>query len=106
MSDAKVQFETVDYDDAEPGKEARFGFICPKSGHYCSGLLIAGRTGLKRNGEGKNGGAPQWDWDGNRELPTFSPSINCIKCWHGYIRAGRCVDTSGKDEPEPPKRGS
>ena len=67
----------------------------------CSGLLIAGRSDIKRDGQGGNGGRPQWDWDGNREAPTFSPSINCGSCWHGYIRAGRCVDTAGKDEPEP-----
>lgn len=40
-------------------------------------------------------------WDGNREAPTFSPSIDCTnggkrpECWHGYIRAGRVCDTSG-----------
>jgi hypothetical protein len=34
----------------------------------------------------------------NRDAPTFSPSIDCKGCWHGYIRNGRCVDTSGNDE--------
>lgn len=100
MSDAKVQFETLDYDPAEPGQEQRFGFKCPLRGHRCEGLLIAGKTGVKRDPQGKNGGAAQWDWNGNREAPTFSPSINCGNCWHGYIENGRCVDTSKKDEPE------
>jgi Family of unknown function (DUF6527) len=37
---------------------------------------------------------------GEREQPTFTPSINCGHCgWHGYLRGGRCVDTSGVDEP-------
>lgn len=100
MSDAKVEFETLDYDPAEPGKEQRFGFKCPKRGHMCGALVIAGRTELKRDGQNQNGGIAQWDWDGNRERPTFTPSINCGDCWHGYIRHGRCVDTSGSDEPE------
>lgn len=101
MSDAKVTFETLGYDPAKPGEEARFDFVCPKRGTMCSGLLIAGRSDIKRDGQGGNGGRPQWDWDGNREAPTFSPSINCGSCWHGYIRNGRCVDTAGQDEPEP-----
>lgn len=104
MSDAKVEFETLGFDPAAPGQEERFSFICPKRGHQCAGLIIAGKTDLKRDPQGKNGGSAQWDWDGNREAPTFSPSINCGGCWHGYIRAGRCVDTSNVDEPEPPPR--
>lgn len=30
-----------------------------------------------------------WQWDGNREAPTLSPSINVIGRWHGYLRAGK-----------------
>jgi hypothetical protein len=68
----------------------------------CANLLIAGTTDIKRDPQGQNGGRPQWDWDRNREAPTFSPSINCeAHCgWHGYIRGGRCVSSSGQDEPE------
>lgn len=33
---------------------------------------------------------PQWDWDGNEESPTLTPSIlkrgACV--WHGYLTAG------------------
>lgn len=101
MSDAKVTFETVDYDRAETGKEQLFEFNCPRHDQRCSGLVIAGRTDIKRDGQGKNGGTPQWDWDGNRPHPTFSPSINCGPCgWHGYIRGGRAVDCQNQDEPD------
>lgn len=99
MSAANVTFETLDYEPAAAGEEVRFGFTCPKrTGSECAGLLIAGRTAAK----GGLGGVAQWIWDGNREAPTFSPSINCKGCWHGYIRAGRCVAGDGADEPEPP----
>lgn len=37
---------------------------------------------------GKNGG-PRWQWDGNRESPTLSPSLHCIGHWHGFLRNGR-----------------
>lgn len=38
-------------------------------------------------------------WDGNREAPTFNPSIDCSNGgkrlgWHGYIIAGRVCDTN------------
>jgi hypothetical protein len=100
MSDAKVQFETIDFEPATPGQEQRFGFKCPLRGHRCEGLVIAGKTSLKRDGQGLNGGIAQWDWNGDRDKPTFSPSINCNGCWHGYIEAGRCVSVQKTDEPE------
>ena len=34
---------------------------------------------------------PVWGWDGNREAPTLSPSINVIGRWHGFLRAGKLV---------------
>ena len=96
MSDAKVKFETLDFADAAPGQEERFGFKCPKHPtNRCEGLLIRGTNEKPR---------PSWVWDGNREAPTFSPSINCGSCpgkGHGFIESGRCVDVQKHDEPEP-----
>jgi hypothetical protein len=100
VSDAKVTFETLDYELAESGKEQRFDFNCPLHDRRCGALVIAGRTTLKRDPQGQNGGIAQWDWDGNRDAPTFSPSVNCGSCWHGYIRNGRTVDTQGNDQPD------
>lgn len=39
----------------------------------------------------KNSVGASWAWDGNREAPTITPSINCEKVcgWHGWLRAGR-----------------
>lgn len=78
--------------DVQP---VRFGFECPRRpGYMCKGLMI-------NNVEVKRGeGVPCWDWDGDREKPTFSPSINCLAkdpetgekfagCgWHGHIVKG------------------
>jgi hypothetical protein len=35
-----------------------------------------------------------WTFDGNRDAPTLSPSVNCVGgCkWHGWIRAGTWSD--------------
>lgn len=32
-----------------------------------------------------------WSWNGNRELPTLSPSINHVGCWHGWLIAGEFI---------------
>lgn len=103
MTAAKVTFTDLSYQPAESGGEQRFGFDCPKyKGHRCEGLLIAGKSSVKRDPSNKNGGRAQWDWDGDREAPSFSPSVNCQGCWHGYIKKGRCVTTDQvTDEPEP-----
>ena len=105
MSDAKVTFQTMNYVEeadgaAAPGKEARFAFACPKhANRRCEGLIIVGEaSGVFRTPEKT---VPAWEFDGNRDRPTFTPSINCGGCWHGYVQAGRCVDVNYQDEPEP-----
>ena len=94
MSAANVTFETADWEPAAPGAEANFSFDCPTHrGRRCELLSIRGR--------GDNG-SPSWEWNGNRDAPTFQPSINHTGCWHGYIADGRCVKADQKtDEPEP-----
>lgn len=39
----------------------------------------------------KNAVGASWQWDGNKEKPTITPSINCAGCWHGWIRNGEFV---------------
>lgn len=105
MSDARVQFHRY-YGAGGPasvGQEQCFSFRCPKD-NLCGRMIIAGKTDVPRNGKNEDGGTAQWDWDGNRDAPTFKPSIDCSGCWHGFIEKGRCVDVSKNDEPEPPVR--
>ena len=57
-----------------------FAYSCP-----CG----CGSIGRLRIGEKQKPGlSPSWEWDGNRESPTLSPSIHQIGHWHGYLRAG------------------
>jgi Family of unknown function (DUF6527) len=107
MSDAVVLFHRLDlYDEngdrvnVVSGEEQTFSFACPKYKRRCGDLVISGRTPLKHDGNNNNDGVAQWNWDGNRVAPTFTPSINCVGCWHGFIRNGRCVTVNGVDEPE------
>jgi len=81
-------FNCADY----PGATAHILFVCP-NGKRCGVLL--GPASVPRP-------APDlchtWAWDGNREQPTITPSINCISekdgkpaggCgWHGFITKG------------------
>lgn len=104
MSDAKVRF----FDDESPdavsaSKATTFSFQCPvHAGRRCGELHIAGRNPkLKRDPQGQNGGIAMWDFDGNETEPTFHPSIDCKRCWHGFIQNGRCVSVAKVDEPEP-----
>ena len=94
---AKVQFFRLNYepcpDDERP---SRFSFECPRGRGRCGQLLIAGADlgGGRRAESGKRPAC--WTWDGNREAPTFAPSIHCLSeaggrpaggCgWHGHIR--------------------
>ena len=45
----------------------------------------------------KNSNGASWTWNGNREKPTLSPSINCHGCWHGFITDGEITpDVEGR----------
>ena len=58
-------------------------FICP------CGCGILASIAFKNNKDSKG---PIWRWDGNKERPTISPSININKgeigSWHGFLRNG------------------
>lgn len=32
-----------------------------------------------------------WGWNGDREQPSLTPSIDALGSWHGYLSAGRFV---------------
>lgn len=31
---------------------------------------------------------PSWEWNGNKESPTLTPSVHHIGHWHGWLRNG------------------
>jgi len=77
-------------DDAPPGtfsfhivkegdvRRLRIFYECPR-GNTC---------GVPVEGPGQH-----WQFDGNRDTPTLTPSINCVGgcLWHGWIRNGKMV---------------
>ena len=103
---ARVSFHRLNYSPCPDNERpARFGFECPRGRGRCTGLLIAGTVIYDVPLQSGKGGKPAcWEWDGNRERPSFSPSINCLAhnpkdpnekyagCgWHGHIKNGAIV---------------
>lgn len=80
----RFEYLTADHKPCPSDKAPTlFGFECPKrNGYMCSGLVIRG------NPDGLNPPNATWHWNGNRDKPTFQPSINCKGCSHGYITDG------------------
>jgi len=61
----------------DPEYKDRLFFTCPNR-RSCN-IPIA----PNRNPNGSS-----WQWDGDRDKPTISPSIDCKGCWHGHIKNG------------------
>lgn len=36
--------------------------------------------------------ANRWEWDGNEEKPTLTPSVHTFGHWHGWVREGMLVE--------------
>lgn len=66
------------YEIRQAGKSTGMAFVCPCGcGQEDYIPLDPGRS-------------ESWEWDGNREKPTLSPSLQRMGgCgWHGFLRAG------------------
>ncbi len=79
--------------ESYPLATGHIAFKCP-NGRFCSVLI--GPQFVQRPEKGK---CNIWAWDGNKESPTITPSINCVThdedgqptgcCgWHGFITNG------------------
>ncbi len=62
-------------------------FTCPCGCGSFSRLPIGLKT-KPPTGIDANGIKATWEWDGNRELPTLTPSIHHIDHWHGFLTKG------------------
>lgn len=75
-----------------PGCTGHLTFVCPNN-RRCTVLI-----GPQHVDRPTPDALCIWGWDGNRELPTLTPSINCLSekdgkpaggCgWHGFITNG------------------
>lgn len=62
----------------------RLTFICP------CGCGDVGGVAVGKDLNDRDGNHPVWQWDGNYEHPTITPSIRFLSgCkWHGMLTAG------------------
>ena len=103
MTKTKIEFLTLDMHPCPLDRQPdRFGFECPmRPGEMCSGMLLVGADmgDGRKLGRGESGQRPaMWNWNGDRNNPSFTPSVNCLAerngeklagCgWHGYITNG------------------
>lgn len=83
---------TTAYEEFENGKAGDV-FLSESLGAYlikCPGCSMMLRLPIKQNAGSKE---KPWDWNGDLEKPTLSPSIFHVKgysgCgWHGWLRNG------------------
>lgn len=87
----------ADFSAAVAHGAGAFYFIEGERGSLCIAIVVPGETEprnlpilLGRKAD------RHWEWDGNREQPTLSPSISARRAdpqmselWHGFLRAGR-----------------
>ena len=73
-----------DGEPAAPGEEDRLLFSAPNGGGIGSCPIRSGGPKQRQ---------VEWDWDGNREEPTLTPSVWFNQGqpgdWHGWLRQGR-----------------
>lgn len=78
--------------EGQPGVTAHILFVCP-NGKRCS--VFVGPAPVERP---RPDACYTWGWNGDKDRPTLTPSINCIAekdgkptggCgWHGFIANG------------------
>lgn len=84
----RVSDEVADSHDMPPGG---FCFKTTREGARVMWLCLPnGMTSVIRI-RPYAGPEPSWEWDGNEDKPTLTPSVNAVGSWHGWIRAGRMV---------------
>jgi hypothetical protein len=97
MNTADLDMRRVDKakDDAGDLEPGDFYFEIDKRGQqmfcFCLANGIGCRIPLRPLVDQKINRGHSWEWDGNEDKPTLTPSINAKGCWHGYVRACRMV---------------
>jgi hypothetical protein len=79
-----------------PGEMERWGDFCFSNPgrvyfYICIWLPMESGPDALRIQKASPGGPRVWEWDGNIEKPTLTPSIHALGLWHGYLKAGRFV---------------
>lgn len=70
----------------DPGKVSLL-FVCPCG---CGDIVTVAASSVAGGDTEDSTGRPCWHWNGDREHPTLTPSIQyALGCrWHGWLRGG------------------
>lgn len=84
-----VRATSVEDIDAPDAPACAFEFFSHKD-REVAGMIYLCPCGCRRTGalHFRPHPSPSWEWDGNREAPTLSPSVHHVGHWHGWLRAG------------------
>lgn len=92
MSDVRTEpvkaqrFEDI---DAVAGQAGAFEYY--KAGErYPAGMIYCCPCGCGATGSlaFRPHASPSWDWDGDVDAPTLSPSVHHVGHWHGWLKEG------------------
>ena len=81
-----IRCEDIDEVDRRPG-----AFEYYRAGErYPAGLIYNCPCGCGARGSlaFRPHPAPSWQWDGNVEQPSLTPSVNHVGHWHGFLTRG------------------
>jgi hypothetical protein len=81
-----TMFDDIDDVSSTPG-----GFEYFRAGErYPAGMIYSCPCGCGAKGSlnFRPHASPSWEWDGNTEAPTLSPSVHHVGHWHGWLRNG------------------
>lgn len=81
--DAPGKVERGDFEVTTDEKTGQrwFWFVCPGRCGHASAIALRPVVNPRPDQH-------SWEFDGNVDAPTLSPSINHVGCWHGWLRGG------------------
>lgn len=92
MTEVKTQPVIATYcESIEDVKEKPGAFEFYQSGeHNPAGIIYSCPCGCGATGSlaFRPAASPSWNWNGNREKPTLTPSVHHVGHWHGYLTDG------------------
>lgn len=88
----RVDKSKSEIDGLDPGD---FYLFSDSSGQKWFATCLPGGTNccipLRPLLDSKTNNGHSWQWDGNEDEPTLTPSINCVGVWHGWVTKGKLV---------------
>lgn len=85
-----INTDSIDCRKVEFGKMEQPGDFTFDEDHKTIYIWLPGIPGPDALAIQKNREGPErvWNWNGDENMPTLSPSIHCPGLWHGYLKKG------------------